>query len=163
MEKDDIDMKIRILDYAVAVVESYLGYPLSEETYEEDHLGTGIRNLYLYNQPIRNVFSVTINGKELDPLAYETFGDHIRMTNQLEKFPKDAQISVEYIAGYGKRIPPIVTQTILRIASLALQEANSNIGTSGVSLPDGISRSFVSYNNYSRYLEPLIKLRSFEI
>lgn len=163
MEPDDVKLKIQILDYAIEIVEAYLGYSLDEKTYDEEHVGTGTRKVYLYAQPVKNVFSVTVNGVELDPLSYETFGNYIKTINQRDKFPKDSEISVEYIAGYGKRIPPIVTQTILRIASLALQESNSNIGTSGVSLPDGISRSFVSYANYSKYLDPLYKLKSFEL
>lgn len=163
LEENDREMKLRMLEAAISVVELYLGYDLDEKNYEEEHTSTGTRKIYLYAQPVQNVFSVMVNGIELDPMDYTVYGNYIKTTNQKERFPKDAIVNVEYTAGYGKRIPDLIQQTILRIASLMLQESNSNIGTSGVSLPDGISRSFVSYNNYSKYLQPLEKLRSFEI
>lgn len=40
-----------------------------------------------------------------------------------------------------------------------MQEAAGNIGVMGKSLPDGQSRTFVNYTNFSKYLEPLSSLR----
>ena len=163
-EPEDIRMKLTILNSARAVVESYLGYSLEQKEYVEDYCGSGTRVLYLHYQPIQEVFNVQINGVELDPLSYEVCGDNIRFAKyDRTVFPKDAVVTVDYIAGYGKRLPDIVVQTILRIATLMLTEANGNIGISGKSDGDNFSRTYISYTNYQKYLLPLIKLRSFEL
>jgi len=54
----------------------------------------------------------------------------------------------------NQSIPSIVRLTIIRIATLMLMEAGENIGVSGKSFADN-SRSFISYTNYSKYLNPL--------
>lgn len=148
--------------YAIQVVEQYLGYSLSEQTYDEEHTSTGTRKLYLYAQPINNVFSVTVNGLEWDPLSYEVFGNYIKTSNQKCRFPKDAIVDVEYAAGYGNRLPDIIKQVILQIATLNLSSAGENIAVTSTSYPDN-SRSFISYTNYNKWLQVLQKLRSFEI
>jgi len=51
-------------------------------------------------------------------------------------------------------VPSIVRLTILRIATLMLMEAGENIGVSGKSFADN-SRTFKSYTNYNKYLNPL--------
>ena len=55
-------------------------------------------------------------------------------------------------------VPSLVKTTILRIATLMLMEAGENIGVSGKSFADN-SRSFISYTNYSKYLNPLQTFR----
>lgn len=55
-------------------------------------------------------------------------------------------------------VPALVKTTILRIATLMLMEAGENIGISGKSFADN-SRSFISYTNYSKYLNPLQTFR----
>ena len=147
---------------AIQIVEQYLGYSLSEQNYDEEHTSTGTRKIYLYAQPINNVFSVTVNGIELDPLDYEVYGNCIKTTNQKCRFPKDAIVEVEYVAGYDNRLPDIIKQVILQIATLELSSANENIAVTSVSMPDN-SRSFINYANYSKWLHVLDKLRSFEI
>lgn len=159
---DAINFKRSCILYAIEIVENYLGYSLNEQNYEEDHISTGTRKIYLYAQPVKNVFSVLVNGKEMDPLDYEVFGSYIKTSNQLQKFPKDAEIIVEYTAGYGNRIPDIIKQVILQIATLNLSSAGENIAVTSVSMPDN-SRSFINYSNYSKWLSSLQKLRSFEI
>lgn len=159
---DAINFKKSCILYAVSIVESYLGYSLDEQNYEEDHTSTGTRKIYVYAQPIKNVFSVTVDGVELDPFDYDVFGNYIKTSNQRKRFPKDAEVTIEYTAGYGKRIPDIVKQVILQIATLNLSSAGENIAVTSTSYPDN-SRSFISYTNYSKWLSPLQKLRSFEI
>jgi hypothetical protein len=51
-------------------------------------------------------------------------------------------------------IPELVRLTILRIATLMLMEGGENIGVTGKSFSDN-SRSFISYTNYLKYLNPL--------
>lgn len=157
-----IKFKRECILYAIEVVESYLGYSLDERNYDEEHISTGTRKIYLYAMPIQNVFSVTVNGIEIDPLEYEVYGNCIKTTNQKCRFPKDALVEVEYTAGYGNRLPDIVKQVILQIATLNLSSAGENIAVTSVSMPDN-SRSFINYANYSKWLGTLQKLKSFEI
>ena len=55
-------------------------------------------------------------------------------------------------------IPNLIKTTVLRIATLMLMEAGENIGVSGKSFADN-SRSFISYTNYSKYLNPIQTFR----
>lgn len=59
---------------------------------------------------------------------------------------------------WGAEIPGIVKVTILRIATLMLMEAGENIGVSSKSFADN-SRTFISYTNYMKYLNPLQTFR----
>ena len=159
---DAIRFKRECILYAIEVVESYLGYSLDQKNYEEEHVGIGTRKIYTYAQPIQNVYDVYINGLVLDPLEYEVYGNFIMTTNQRQRFPKDAEIVIDYCAGYGNRLPDIVKQVILQIATLNLSSAGENIAVTSVSMPDN-SRSFINYANYNKWLSTLQKLRSFEL
>lgn len=59
---------------------------------------------------------------------------------------------------WGQSVPDLVRLTVMRIATLMLMEAGENIGVTGKSFADN-SRSFISYTNYSKYLNPLQTLR----
>ena len=59
---------------------------------------------------------------------------------------------------WGESVPNLVRLTVLRIATLMLMEAGENIGVTGKSFADN-SRSFISYTNYSKYLNPLQTFR----
>ena len=157
-----IQFKKSCILYAIEVVESYLGYSLEQKNYEEEHISTGTRKVYTYAQPIQNVYDVYINGLVMDPLEYEVYGNYIKTANHMEKFPKDAVIEIDYCAGYGNRLPDIIKQVILQIATLNLSSAGENIAVTSVSMPDN-SRSFINYSNYNKWLSTLQKLRSFEI
>ena len=76
--------------------------------------------------------------------AQELVGEYLR-------FDPETRWTVE-------TVPSLVVTTILRIATLMLMEAGENIGISGKSFADN-SRSFISYTNYSKYLNPLQTFR----
>lgn len=59
---------------------------------------------------------------------------------------------------YGENVPSVIRLTVLRLATLMLMEAGENIGVSSKSMPDN-SRTFISYTNYNKYLQPLQNLR----
>ena len=59
---------------------------------------------------------------------------------------------------WGQSVPDLVRLTVLRIGTLMLMEAGENIGVTGKSFADN-SRSFISYTNYSKYLNPLQTFR----
>ena len=160
-----IDLKLRYLGMAKEVVEEYLGYTLDIHEVEEEHVFIGSKDFYLKSFPVQEVYNVILADGTYLPAPYYTLrGDHVRI-----QFPKDDffaescklwkndEITIVYAAGY-RQLPDIITQTILRIASLLQTEANGNIGLSGKSFSDN-SRSFISYANYDKYLSPLYPLR----
>ena len=62
---------------------------------------------------------------------------------------------------WGADVPDLVKLTVLRIGTLMLMEAGENIGVTGKSFADN-SRSFISYTNYAKYLNPLQTFREVE-
>lgn len=80
-------------------------------------------------------------------------------------FLKSAEEIVEGYLGYevGERykegeIPSVIKLSIMRIATLMLEETGGNIGLTGRSFGDS-SRTFINYSNYKKYLEPLDSIR----
>ncbi|MBQ0071486.1 MAG: hypothetical protein KBS81_06480 [Spirochaetales bacterium] len=55
-------------------------------------------------------------------------------------------------------LPASIKLSILRIATLMLQETGGNIGLTGKSFADN-SRTFINYSNYRKYLQPLDPIR----
>jgi hypothetical protein len=86
--------------------------------------------------------------------------DHIRFADGMTVFPRgEDNIRVSLTAGWEvQQMPPVVTLSILRIATLMLSETGGNIGLTGKSFADN-SRTFVNYSNYRKYLQPLDSLR----
>jgi hypothetical protein len=56
-------------------------------------------------------------------------------------------------------VPPILKQTILRIATLLLTEADNNIGITSKQFGDSGGRTFINYTNFDKYLNPLSRYR----
>ena len=76
--------------------------------------------------------------------AQELVGEYLRFDPEAKWQPEE--------------VPSLVKTTVLRIATLMLMEAGENIGISGKSFADN-SRSFISYTNYHKYLNPLQTFR----
>lgn len=62
---------------------------------------------------------------------------------------------------FFETVPSLIIMTILRISTLMLMEGGENIGVSGKSFADN-SRTFVSYTNYMKYLNPIQTFRKTE-
>ena len=96
-------------------------------------------------------FEDSQQGTELKNLflqsAQELVGEYLRFDPETKWQPQE--------------IPSVVRLTILRIATLMLMEGGENIGVTGKSFADN-SRSFISYTNYSKYLNPLQTFREVE-
>ena len=76
--------------------------------------------------------------------AQELVGEYLRFDPESKWKPEE--------------VPNLVKTTILRIATLMLMEAGENIGVSRKSFADN-SRTFISYTNYHKYLNPLQTFR----
>lgn len=154
--KEALSLKNQYLITAKEIVENYLGYSIDIHDVTEEHISLHSRDIYLREFPVQEVYSVKINGRPLPAPLFERRGDHVRVHNFV---PCDAEIEVQYCAGYRK-IPDIVEQTIFRLGSLLKTEANGNIGLTSRSYGNDGTRSYLNYTSYSKYLEPLYPLRT---
>lgn len=156
-DADSVSLKQTCLDSAENIVTQYLGYNPSSQSYEQFVSGIGDYKLYLNSRPITGVNYLKIGDEEIDLTQIECKDNYIYETNRNNIFKVGVDnIYIEYTGGQ-KIIPQLIVLTILRIASLMLMETNGNIGLSGKSFSDS-SRSFVSYSNYQKYLQPLNSL-----
>ena len=157
--EDAIRLKIQLLQSAQSVVEEYLNYRLVSGLHIDNHIGFNNSVIYLDNKPVSEVNAVLINDKEF--YDYDFNCESIFRTDN-KTFLDDDRITVEYETNVNGA-PPLVKTTILRIATLMLMEAGENIGITGKSASDGMSRTYISYSNYDKYLKPLEKYRVFKL
>lgn len=161
-EEDTLGLYDVVVQSATEIVVDYLGYNPWYESYDEWISGAGGRKLYLNARDIENVNFLEINGQEADICDIGYKDDYIYSLSGKAIFKEGVDnIHVMYTAGL-RQLPKLLTLSTLRIASLMLQEFNSNIGISSKSFADQ-SRTFINYSNYDKYLQPLKALRIFKI
>lgn len=153
---EDIQMKVRMLSSAQSIVEEYLGYPLCPFHHIERHIGTGQYVIYLDRMPVTNVWSVTVDGNEVE--NYEHGLSSVTLPFRL---CNNSHIEIVYDTGWNE-VPDLIKMTILRIAALLLTEANGNVGLTSKSFGDQ-SRNFYNWTNFSKYLDPLSHFRIFKL
>ena len=94
-----------------------------------------------------------MNGFPIDLATIDTSGDKLSTFDGSEIF--NGKVTISFCAGFPfDELPPLIEQTILRIASLLWSEQDGNIGVTSKSFADG-SRNFVSYTNYRKYLQEI--------
>lgn len=150
--------KVQTLDSAQQIVEEYLGYQLLSTNHSEVFEGIEGRRVFLHFLPVQYVDEVKVNGKEiLQDYGYVFDKESIYLDRFLKPCDK---VFVAYTSGWNKNnVPPLIRQTILRIATLLYMEGGENIGVSSRSFSDQ-SRTFINYTNYSKYLHPLIGFKA---
>ena len=148
-------LKESVIASAEDVVIDYLGYcPLLKNYQEEYHNGTGKRTMFLNAKNVVSVNCITEDGEYLADVELRE-----DCLYRKEKFNENKEYCVDYLAGWRiGQMPIIIKNTILRVASLMWLETGGNIGLSARTSPDN-SKTFISYNNYSKYLAPLEKYR----
>lgn len=159
---EDLDIKITIVASADEVVTDYLGYDPASAERVYRFVGLDNDSIILPIPGASAITSVVIDGQTLDSGDYEldTEENEIRCLND-KYFIREKNVVITYTAGFST-IPPKIVHAALRIAGLMWSEAHGNIGITSKSFAD-MSRSFVSYTNYSKYLLPLSKLRKGEL
>lgn len=146
--------KATLIGAASDVVESYLGYSLAKTNRSHEIISWGTDRVIL---PVPNVASITsiyIGDTLLASTDYTLVAG--RLFSQVvftETVLRGQIIKIAYIAGYDV-VPDVIKQAALRIAALMLEEANGNIGVTSKTFAD-MSRQFVSYTNYNKYLYPI--------
>lgn len=140
------------------VVRSYLGYSPESATYTHILDATGGSEIRLRAKPVTALSALTIAGTAQTLADYAVDGELITRLDGEEVF--SGRIQATYTAGYSDaQMPGAIKMACLRIGALLMAEAEGNIGISGKTLPDGQSRTFISYTNFAKYLEPLSDYR----
>ena len=142
------------LKTATQIVESFLGYPLHRKHHKQTiHLVNPTNCIYLNASPICSVDEVFVDGCPIDLTMIDISGDKLSTFDGSEIF--NGKVTISFCAGFPfDELPPLIEQTILRIASLLWSESDGNIGVTSKSFADG-SRNFISYTNYKKYLQEI--------
>ena len=154
-------LKTEFLKASEGIVTDYLGFSPEENEYRDVFLdGTDKGLLYLPARNITKLISLAFDGEEKDTADIILADDRIEYrTGDVFRRLGKRYISVSFTAGWDEdTMPSTIRLAVLRIATLMLQETGGNIGLTGKSFADN-SRTFVSYSNYRKYLEPLAPLR----
>ena len=157
-EEDTDELCQSFVDAASNIVADYIGYDPNRTEYEEYVEGIGSSKLFTSVTPISDFSYVkdTSTDEILDDVTFNEKYIYSRTNKAI--FEANKTYEVHYEAGY-KVIPADIRMAVLRIGSLMLAESNGNIGVTGKSNLDQ-SKTFISYSNYSKYLQPLIGYRS---
>lgn len=151
----DIDASLATIyiNSATDIVEQYLRYKLATASTTDYLSGVGSNSIITSRGPITALTSITIDGTSYSTTDFSFSNRKIRKNDGSEVFTDGIEnVTVVYVAGYTEiTIPPAIKSVILRIAALLTAEAGGNIGVSGYSM-DGVSRNFISYANYNKYL-----------
>lgn len=155
-----VQLKTFYISAAEQIVSEYLGYSPIQRPYTGVFSGIGDYKLYLHARPIKIVSDLRVDGWTVPLNEILPHDDYIFEKNMTNIFTEGVNnIRCSYIAGFTpEEMPNIIKVTVLRIASLMLQEQGGNIGLTGKSMGDN-SRTFINYNDYSKYLKPLQGLR----
>ena len=152
---EDIDSLVEgYLKTATQIVESFLGYPLHRKHHKQTiHLANPTDHIYLNASPVCSIEDICVNGFPIDLATIDISGDKLSTFDGNEIF--NGKVTISFCAGFPfDELPPLIEQTILRIASLLWSEQDGIFGVTSKSFADG-SRNFVSYTNYRKYLQEI--------
>ena len=156
------EVKTEIVESASEVVIDFLGYDpaLAERVYR--FIGLDNDSIVLPIPGAVQIDFIKIGGQALDEDDYELIPEsNLLQLNNGIVFARDKRVEIQYLAGFAT-MPARIVHAALRIAGLMWQEAQGNIGLTGKSFAD-MSRNFVNYTNYDKYLRPLSALRKGEL
>ena len=85
-------------------------------------------------------------------------GNNYKVLDDDYYFTRNAKVVIAYTAGWAT-IPNAIKLATLRIAALMYDEAHGNIGITGKQFAD-LSKQFINYSNYDKYLRPLSRYRA---
>lgn len=157
-QDDNSDLLDIYINSAESIVEDYIGYSLSENTYTLYLSGLNIDKILVPVYPVQTITSITIDGISYDVDDFYIDGKFIGYINGSNVFTDGLNnVKLEVVAGF-ETIPDIIKITILRIATLLSMESEGNIGITNKSFSDG-SRTFINYTNFSKYLSALDKFK----
>ena len=146
--------KTTLVGAASDIVEGYLGYTVTSAVRTHELISFGTDAILLPVPNVTAVSTISVDGVVLSGADYMLLQGRlfaqIIFTNSI---PRGNKIAITYTAGFVT-VPDIIKTAALRIAALMLEETNGNIGTTGKTFAD-MSKQFISYTNYDKYLRPL--------
>ena len=149
--------KTTLVEAASDIVVKYLGYNPSQAARTYRTVGWGNDFVILPVPEVSAVASLVVDGETWPSSDYLAIVDPVSGRTRLEltskTFLRGAKVVITYTAGY-ETVPDAIKLAALRIAALMLEEANGNIGVTGKTFAD-MSKQFISYTNYDKYLRPL--------
>lgn len=155
-------VKMDIVAAASEIVQDFLGYnPTSSERIYR-FIGMDNDTIVLPIPGASAITSIYLDDELRAATDYE-LDTNLNMVRCLSGFYfiRDKEVKIIYTAGFAT-IPSHITHAAERIAGLMWSEAQGNIGLTSKSFAD-MSRNFVSYTNYDKYLKPLSSLRKGEL
>ena len=156
-EEDTDIMCQSFIDAASNIVADYIGFDPNRTEYDEFVEGIGSNKLFTKVIPIVDFAYVlrVDTGEALEGVGWNE--NYIYSLENKPIFENKVTYEIHYEGGY-KEIPADIKIAVMRIASLMLAESNGNIGITGKSNVDQ-SKTFISYNNYDKYLKPLVNYK----
>lgn len=143
-------LKTNCILSAQKIVQNYLNYELEEKTILESF--TNIYNDFIcVKNYITKINSLVLDSVEVNSsnITYDKY--YIYITNYTNY--KGIDVKVSYDTGYNSdTCPELIKLTILQIGTLIYMQTNKNIGITGLLGQDGISRTFINYTNFDKYL-----------
>ena len=152
----DATLKATICASASAVVTNSIGYDPASATRYYRTVGVGWDYLILPIPAVASITSITEDGTTLAATAYSLVLHGTKYWAERSDglaFFRNVKLIITYVAGYAS-IPDQIKHAAVRIAALMLEEAHGNIGVTSKSYAD-LSKTFISYTNYNKYLAPL--------
>ena len=145
-------------------VEDYLGYSLALEEQDEYISGIGDTSIYLSAFGAEKVNLISVEGSVLSADSFTVSGNKVTSKMSNYRFPKGLDnIYVNYVSGWTKEnLPASIKMAVYRIAALMLSESHGNIGVTSKTFGDQ-SRTFVTLNDYSKYLKAISGYRPLRI
>lgn len=88
------------LDAGSQAIRSFLDQTINRGRSEEKVDGHGTKKIRMHERPVRQVFSVTLDGEVVDPALYDVRGTMIRRVDEVRWPAGYANIVVDYDHGY---------------------------------------------------------------
>ena len=154
-------VKTNIVNAASAVVTDYLGYEPISATRIYRTVGVGYDEILLPIPAVASVVSVYVDDVLLDATSYELITYSVKGVVRRKDgsvFFRGSRVVVTYVAGWTV-VPDQIKLAALRIGALMLAETEGNIGVTSKTFAD-MSKQFISYTNYNKYLQPLAPYRA---
>jgi len=154
-------IKTSIVNAASTVVTDYLGYDPISATRVYRTVGVGMGEILLPIPAVTAIGSIYVDGVLLDAANYSLIANGLKyLIERIDGlvFLRGAKVVINYTAGWTI-VPDQMKLAALRIGGLMLAETEGNIGVTSKSFAD-LSKVFISYTNYDKYLRPLAPYRA---
>lgn len=150
----DVDtLKTNCISSAEGIVEGFLGYKINKTGYNQR-----FRNIYsdfiVVNSYITKIISLKISDVEVfaEDISFEKYYITVKNYNNY----KNCVVEISYEGGWtNTTAPAIISVTVCEIATLLYLQTAKNIGVTGLLGTDGMSRTFINYTNFDKYLKKL--------